>query len=77
MNVDTEVAARPAGRVPSAGAVTLTVNHKPRLLRIEPWEACWTRGGSISGSPGRRRDVSREPAVRARCGWMAGGRWRA
>jgi xanthine dehydrogenase YagT iron-sulfur-binding subunit len=36
MNVDTEVAARPAARGPSAGAVTLTVNHEPRLLRIEP-----------------------------------------
>jgi len=36
MNVDTEVAPRPALRGPSAGAVTLTVNHKPRLLRIEP-----------------------------------------
>jgi xanthine dehydrogenase YagT iron-sulfur-binding subunit len=36
MNVDTKVAARPAVRGPSAGAVTLTVNHKPRLLRIEP-----------------------------------------
>jgi xanthine dehydrogenase YagT iron-sulfur-binding subunit len=36
MNVDTEVAARPAVRGPSAGAVTLTVNHVPRLLRIEP-----------------------------------------
>jgi xanthine dehydrogenase YagT iron-sulfur-binding subunit len=35
MNVDTEVAARPAARGPSAGAVTLTVNHEPRLLRIE------------------------------------------
>ena len=68
MNVDTEVAARPAVRGPSAGAVTLTVNHEPRLLRIEPGEACWTRCGSISGSPGRRRDVTREPAVRARCG---------
>ena len=29
MNVDTEVAARPAVRGPSAGAVTLTVNHEP------------------------------------------------
>jgi hypothetical protein len=36
MNVDTEVAARPAVRRTSAGAVTLTVNHEPRLLRIEP-----------------------------------------
>ena len=36
MNVDTEVAARSAVRGPSAGAVTLTVNHEPRLLRIEP-----------------------------------------
>ncbi len=36
MNVDTEVAARPAVRSPSAGAVTLTVNHEPRPLRIEP-----------------------------------------
>ena len=36
MNVDAEVAARPAGRGPSARAVTLTVNHEPRLLRIEP-----------------------------------------
>ena len=36
MNVDTEVAARPAVRGPSAGAVTLTVNQEPRLLRIEP-----------------------------------------
>jgi xanthine dehydrogenase YagT iron-sulfur-binding subunit len=35
MNVDTEVAARPAVRGPSAGAVTLTVNHRPRLPRIE------------------------------------------
>src|SRR5437588_4744617 len=39
MNVDTEVAARPAVRVLSAGAITLTVNHEPRLLRIEPWES--------------------------------------
>ena len=36
MNVDTEVAARPTVRGPSAGAVTLTVNQEPRLLRIEP-----------------------------------------
>lgn len=36
MNVDTEVAARPTVRGPSAGAVTLTVNHEPRPLRIEP-----------------------------------------
>ena len=36
MNVDTEVAARPAVRGPSAGVVTLTVNDEPRLLRIEP-----------------------------------------
>src|ERR1700716_995825 len=36
MNVDTEVAAQPAVRGPSAEAVTLTVNHKPRPLRIEP-----------------------------------------
>lgn len=36
MNVDTEVAARPAVRGPSAGAVTLTVNHEARPLRIEP-----------------------------------------
>jgi len=36
MNVDTEVAVRPTARGPSAGAVTLTVNHEPRLLRIEP-----------------------------------------
>src|SRR5690349_4722513 len=36
MNVDTEVAAQPAVRGPSAEAVTLTVNHEPRLLRIEP-----------------------------------------
>jgi xanthine dehydrogenase YagT iron-sulfur-binding subunit len=36
VNVDTEVAAEPAVRGPSAGAVTLTVNHEPRLLRVEP-----------------------------------------
>ena len=36
MNVDTEVAARPAVRGPSAGAVTLTVNGEPRPLRVEP-----------------------------------------
>src|ERR1700751_1600262 len=36
MNADTEVAAQPAVRGPSAGAVTLTVNHKPRPLSIEP-----------------------------------------
>jgi hypothetical protein len=36
MNVDTEVAERPAVRGPSAGAVTLTVNHEARPLRIEP-----------------------------------------
>ena len=36
MNVDTEVAARPAVRGPSAGAVTLTVNGRARELRIEP-----------------------------------------
>jgi xanthine dehydrogenase YagT iron-sulfur-binding subunit len=36
MNVDTEVAARPAVRGPSTGAVTLTVNHEARPLRIEP-----------------------------------------
>jgi xanthine dehydrogenase YagT iron-sulfur-binding subunit len=36
VNVDTEVAAEPAVRGPSAGAVTLTVNHAPRLLRVEP-----------------------------------------
>jgi hypothetical protein len=35
MNVDTEVAARPAVRGPSAGAVTLTVNHNPRLRRVD------------------------------------------
>ncbi len=36
MNVDTEVAARPAVRGPSAEAVTLTVNGRARELRIEP-----------------------------------------
>ena len=36
MNVDTEVAARPAERGLSAQAVTLIVNGKPRPLRIEP-----------------------------------------
>src|SRR6202047_4937491 len=36
MNVDTEVAAQPAVRGPSAEAVTLTVNGEPRALRIEP-----------------------------------------
>ena len=36
MNVDTEVAARPAVRGPSAEAVTLTVNGQARELRIEP-----------------------------------------
>ena len=36
MNADTEVAARPAMRGPSAGAVTLTVNGRARALRIEP-----------------------------------------
>jgi xanthine dehydrogenase YagT iron-sulfur-binding subunit len=36
MNVDTEVAAQPAVLGPSAEAVTLTVNHKPRPLSIEP-----------------------------------------
>ena len=36
MTVDTDVAVEPAVRGSSAEAVTLTVNHKPRLLRIEP-----------------------------------------
>ena len=36
MKVDTEVAAQPAVRGLSAEAVTLTVNRKPRQLRIEP-----------------------------------------
>jgi xanthine dehydrogenase YagT iron-sulfur-binding subunit len=36
MNVDTEVAAQPAVRGPSAEPVTLTVNQKPRPLRLEP-----------------------------------------
>ena len=53
MNVDTEVAARPAVRVPSAGAITLTVNHEPRLLRIEPWESlldAWREHLGLTGS---------------------------
>jgi xanthine dehydrogenase YagT iron-sulfur-binding subunit len=36
MNVDNEVAAQPAVRGSSAEAVTLTVNHEPRPLCIEP-----------------------------------------
>lgn len=36
MNVDAEVAAQPAASGPSAEAVTLIVNHQPRLLRIQP-----------------------------------------
>jgi xanthine dehydrogenase YagT iron-sulfur-binding subunit len=36
MNVDTEVVSRPAVRGPSTEAVTLTVNHRPRPLCIEP-----------------------------------------
>src|SRR6267154_5754757 len=34
--MDTEIAAPPAERGPSAEAVTLTVNGEPRPLRIEP-----------------------------------------
>jgi len=37
MNVDTEVAAQPVVRGPSAGAVTLTVNREPRCCASSPW----------------------------------------
>ena len=68
MNVDTEVAPRPALRGPSAGAVTLTVNHKPRLLRIEPRVSLLDGLREHLGLTGSKKGCDQGPAVRARCG---------
>jgi xanthine dehydrogenase YagT iron-sulfur-binding subunit len=77
MNVDTEVAARPAARGPSAGAVTLTVNNEPRLLRIEPRVSLLDALREHLGLTRSKKGCDQGTCGACRCGWMAGGCWRA
>jgi hypothetical protein len=75
--MSTDAVSLPAVHGAKAGTVVLSVNGQERELRIEPRVSLLDALREHLGLTGSRRAVIRAPAVRARCGWMAGGCWRA